>query len=48
MGHLRAEDGKKNLCGSRVRALREKEGLSQEELMARLQLMGMDSERGRN
>lgn len=46
MGHLRAKDGTKNLSGPRVRALREKEGLSQEELMARLQLMGMDAERG--
>lgn len=46
MGHLRAKDGKRNLSGPRVRALRERAGLSQEELMARLQLMGMDSERG--
>lgn len=46
MGHLRAKDGTKNLSGPRVRALREQAGLSQEELMARLQLMGMDSERG--
>ncbi len=46
MGRLRAEDGKKNLVGARVRALREKAGLSQEGLMAQLQLLGMDSERG--
>lgn len=46
MGHLRAKDGTRNLCGPRIRALREQAGLSQEELMARLQLMGMDSERG--
>lgn len=46
MAHLRAGDGKRNLCGPRIRALREKEGLSQEKLMAQLQLMGMDSERG--
>lgn len=46
MGHLRAEDGKKNLAGPRVRALRESAGLSQEGLMARLQLLGMDAERG--
>lgn len=46
MGHIRAEDGKKNLVGARVRALREKAGLSQEGLMAQLQLLGMDAERG--
>lgn len=46
MGHLQAQDGKKNLSGPRIRALREKAGLSQEELMAQLQLLGMDSERG--
>lgn len=46
MGHLRAHNGKKNLSGPRVRALREKAGLSQEGLMAQLQLLGMDSERG--
>lgn len=46
MGHLRTADGKKNLSGPRLRALREKAGLSQEELMAKLQLMGMDAERG--
>jgi len=46
MGRLRTADGKKNLVGDRVRALRKKAGLSQEELMAQLQLMGMDSERG--
>lgn len=46
MGHLRTRDGKKNLSGPRLRALREKAGLSQEELTAQLQLLGMDSERG--
>lgn len=46
MAHLRTEDGKKNLVGPRVRHLREREKLSQEELMAQLQLLGMDSERG--
>lgn len=46
MGHLRTPDGKKNIVGSRVRALREKAGLSQEQLMAQLQLLGMDAERG--
>ena len=46
MGHLRAEDGSKNLVGPRVRQLRKAAGLSQEQLMAKLQLLGMDSERG--
>ena len=46
MKHLRAEDGTKNLSGPRVRQLRQASGLSQEELMARLQLLGMDAERG--
>ncbi len=46
MGHLGTPDGKKNLVGPRVRALREKAGLSQEQLMAQLQLLGMDAERG--
>lgn len=46
MGHLKAEDGSKNLVGPRVRALRQKAGLSQEELMTQLQLLGMTSERG--
>lgn len=46
MAHLRTSDGKKNAVGPRVRALREKAGLSQEQLMAQLQLMGLDAERG--
>lgn len=46
MGHLRTPEGKKNAVGPQVRALREKAGLSQEQLMAQLQLMGMDAERG--
>lgn len=46
MGRLRTKDGKKNLVGPRVRALREREHLSQEALMAQLQLLGMDEERG--
>lgn len=46
MGHLRTKDGNKNSAGPRVRALREKAGLSQEKLMAQLQLLGMDAERG--
>lgn len=46
MAHLRTKDGKRNLSGSRIRALRENLQLSQEELMAQLQLLGMDAERG--
>ena len=46
MARLRTKDGKKNLVGARVRALREDAHLSQEGLMAQLQLLGMDSERG--
>ena len=46
MPHLRTKDGKRNLSGPRVRFLREKAGLSQEQLMAQLQLLGMDAERG--
>lgn len=46
MNHLRAEDGSKNLIGSRIRALRKAQNLSQEQLMAQLQLLGMDAERG--
>lgn len=46
MAHLRTTDGKKNGIGDRVRALREELGLSQEQLMAQLQLLGMDAERG--
>lgn len=46
MNHLRAEDGSKNLIGPRIRILRKARKLSQEGLMAQLQLLGMDSERG--
>lgn len=46
MEHLRAKDGSKNLVGPRVRALRKEAKLSQEGLMAQLQLLGMDSDRG--
>lgn len=46
MGHLRAENGSKNLVGPRIRQLRKAAKLSQEQLMAQLQLLGMDSERG--
>ena len=33
-------DGKCNICGSRVRQARERAGLSQEELAAKIQLSG--------
>ena len=46
MARLLASDGKKNLVGEQVRKLRLQQGLSQEKLMAQLQLKGMDSERG--
>lgn len=46
MNHLKAEDGSKNLVGPRIRELRKKQNLSQEKLMAKLQLLGMDAERG--
>ena len=41
-----APDGTKNLIGGRVRQLRRAAGLSQEQLMGQLQLLGFDSERG--
>ena len=46
LARLYAPDGKKNLIGPRVRELRRARGLSQEQLMAQLQILGMDSERG--
>lgn len=46
MSHLRTKDGKKNVSGPRIRMLREKAHLSQEQLMSQLQLLGMDAERG--
>ena len=46
MARLYAPDGKKNLIGPRVRELRRVKGLSQEQMAAQLQLLGMDSERG--
>ena len=46
MARLYAPDGKKNLIGPRVRELRRAKGLSQEQMAAQLQLLGMDSERG--
>ena len=38
-------DGKKNICGDKVRAARKKLGLSQEDLAARLQVSGVIIER---
>lgn len=46
MSRLLAPDGKKNMVGEQVRRLRYGMNLSQEKLMAQLQLKGMDSERG--
>ena len=46
MSRLTTEDGRKNSCGIRIRALRNKKGISQEDLMDALQLLGFDSERG--
>ena len=46
MKRMLTPDGRKNLIGPRVRQLRKQRGLSQEALMAQLQLLGMDSERG--
>ena len=46
MARLYAPDGKKNLIGPRVRELRRAKGLSQEQMAAQPQLLGMDSERG--
>ena len=41
-----ASDGSKNLIGERIRALRKEKKLSQEQLIAQLQLMDLDYERG--
>ncbi len=46
MAKMLAENGKKNLIGPKVRLLRKQRGLSQEQLMGKLQLLGFDSERG--
>ena len=46
MAMLYAPDGKKNLIGPKIRELRRAKGLSQEQMAAQLQLLGMDSERG--
>ena len=46
LARLYAPDGKKNLIGPKVRALRRAKNLSQEQMSAQLQLLGMDSERG--
>lgn len=46
MKRMLAPNGKKNIIGPRVRQLRHEKKLSQEQLIAQLQLLGMDSERG--
>ena len=38
-------NGKKNICGERIKALRRKAGLSQENLAAKLQVEGVEIER---
>ena len=46
LARLYTADGKKNRIGPKVRELRRAQGLSQEQMAAQLQLLGMDSERG--
>ena len=38
-------NGKKNICGAKVKSARKKQGLSQENLAARLQVEGINIER---
>ena len=38
-------DGKKNICGKRIKETRKRLGLSQQELAARLQVFGVNIER---
>ena len=45
MAKMLAENGKKNLIGPKVRLLRKQMGLSQEQLMGKLQLLGFDRDR---
>ncbi len=46
LARLYTAEGKKNRIGPKVRELRRARGLSQEQMAAQLQLLGMDSERG--
>lgn len=46
MSNTMLEDGRKNIVGGKIRSLRQELGLSQEKLAARLQVNGMDLERG--
>lgn len=46
MPRLLAYNGTKNIIGKKVREFRKAKGLSQEKMMAQLQLLGFDSERG--
>lgn len=41
----KTEDGRNNLCGRKVAALRKKQGLSQRELADALQLAGLDMDK---
>ena len=38
-------NGKKNICGAKIKSARKKQGLSQENLAARLQVEGINIER---
>lgn len=38
-------DGKKNICGSRVKTVRKRLGLTQDDLAAKLQVSGVEIER---
>lgn len=38
-------DGKKNICGSRVKEVRKRLGLTQDDLAAKLQVSGVEIER---
>ncbi len=37
--------GKRNLCGSKIQALRKQKGISQEDFAARMQILGVTIER---
>lgn len=41
MFNNRSSDGRNNVCGKNIAALRKQQGISQRELAQRLQLMGM-------
>lgn len=45
MGRPKTREGEKNLVGQRLKALRERDGISQRDLAYRLQLIGMDMDK---